>query len=223
MRILVVEDEPKMAALLRRGLEHAGLAVDVAPDGEEALWRAGSGPYDVILLDRRLPGIDGVEVCRRIRADGVTAPVLMLTARGEVADRVGGLDAGADDYLVKPFDFDELLARVRALARRGAAGREPELTAGDLRLDPAARRAWRGAAELALTRTEFALLEALMRRRGQAMTRGALLDTVWDDAYENRSNVIDAHIVRLREKVDRPFGRRSLQTVRGVGYRLCDD
>jgi two-component system OmpR family response regulator len=223
MRLLVVEDEPKMGVLLRRGLERAGYAVDVAPDGEEALWRAGATSYDAILLDRMLPGIDGAEVCRRLRDDGVRTPVLMLTALGDVPDRIGGLDVGADDYLAKPFDFDELLARVRALARRGPALHAPVLGVGDLHLDPAAHRAWRGDVEIDLTAKEFALLEAFMRHPGQVLTRFALLEQGWDSSYENRSNVIEVHIGQLREKVDRPFGRADIETVRGVGYRLRSD
>jgi two-component system OmpR family response regulator len=218
MRVLVVEDEPKMARLIKRGLETAGLAVDVAPDGEEALWRAPSAAYDAIVLDRMLPGIDGAEVARRLRAGGVGAPILMLTALGEVADRVGGLDAGADDYLVKPFSFDELLARLRALARRGPVERAPVLTVGELELDPARRELRRAGEPVALTVKEFALMEAFMRHPGQVLTRGQLLDTGWDGDYENRSNVVDVHVAALREKV----GRSALETVRGVGYRLCE-
>jgi two-component system, OmpR family, response regulator len=220
MRVLVVEDEPKMASLIRRGLERSGLAVDVAPDGEEALWRAASAPYDAILLDRMLPGIDGAEVCRRLRADDVRAPVLMLTALGEVPDRVDGLDAGADDYLTKPFSLDELLARVRALARRGPVSHAPVLEVGDLRLNPATHEVWRGEQRVALTAKEFALLEVFMRHPGQVLSRYALLERVWDAAYENRSNVIEAHVSSLRDKIDRPFARGTLETVRGVGYRL---
>src|SRR4051794_13790608 len=218
MRVLVVEDEPKMARLLKRGLEGAGLAVDVAPDGEEALWRAPSAAYDAIVLDRMLPGIDGTEVARRLRADGVRAPVLMLTALGEVPDRVDGLDAGADDYLVKPFSFDELLARLRALARRGPVERPPVLSVGELELDPGRRELRRAGVPVTLTVKEFALMEAFMRHPGQVLSRLQLLDTGWDGDYENRSNVVDVHVAALREKV----GRSALETVRGVGYRLCD-
>jgi two-component system, OmpR family, response regulator len=218
MRILVVEDEPKMARLIARGLKGAGLAVDVAGDGEEALWRAPSAGYDAIVLDRLLPGIDGLEVARRLRADGVDAPILMLTALGEVPDRVDGLDAGADDYLVKPFSFDELLARLRALSRRGAVERAPVLTVGDLELDPARRELRRAGTPVTLTVKEFALMEAFMRHPGQVLTRLQLLETAWDGEYENRSNVIDVHVASLRDKV----GRDALETVRGVGYRLSD-
>jgi two-component system OmpR family response regulator len=220
MRVLVVEDEPKMAGLIRRGLEEEGLAVDVAERGEDAVWMAGSTEYDVVVLDVMLPGLDGFEVCRLIRADEVWTPVLMLTARDAVDDRVAGLDGGADDYLVKPFAFDELLARLRALARRGAAERPAVLEAGDLRLDPATRRASRGGVDIPLSQKEFALLETLMRRPGQVLSRLQLLEHAWDAAYENRSNVVDVYIRYLREKIDRPFGADTIETVRGAGYRL---
>ena len=220
MRVLVVEDEAKMAGLVKRGLEEEGIAVDVARRGEDAVWMAGSTEYDVVVLDVMLPGLDGFEVCRRLRADEVWTPVLMLTARDAVEDRVAGLDGGADDYLVKPFSFDELLARLRALARRGSAERPAVLEAGDLRLDPATRRATRGDTEIALSQKEYALLETLMRRPGVALSRLQLLEHAWDDTYENRSNVIDVYIRYLREKIDRPFGTDTIETVRGVGYRL---
>jgi two-component system OmpR family response regulator len=220
MRVLVVEDEPKMAGLVKRGLEEEGIAVDVADRGEDAVWMAGSTEYDAVVLDVMLPGFDGFEVCRRLRADEVWTPVLMLTARDAVEDRVAGLDGGADDYLVKPFSFEELLARLRALARRGSAARPAVLEAGDLRLDPATRRASRGDAEIALSQKEYALLETLMRRPGVVLSRLQLLEHAWDDTYENRSNVIDVYIRYLREKIDRPFGTDTIETVRGVGYRL---
>jgi two-component system OmpR family response regulator len=220
MRILIVEDEVKMAGLIRRGLRDDGLAADVAAKGEDALWMAGATEYDAIVLDVLLPGIDGFEVCRRLRADGVRSPVLMLTARDAVEDRVRGLDTGADDYLTKPFSLAELAARLRALARRGPVERPPVLEVGDLRLDPATRRVWRGSAEIALSAREFALLETLMRHPGQVLDRLQLLDHAWDGEYENRSNVIDVYIRYLREKVDRPFGVSSIETVRGAGYRL---
>ncbi len=209
-----------MAALLRRGLREEGLAVDVAARGEDALPRAAATEYDAIVLDVMLPGIDGFETCRRLREDGVWAPVLMLTARDAVEDRVAGLDGGADDYLTKPFSFSELLARLRALARRGSPERPAVLAVGDLRLDPATRRAWRGEAEIELSPREFSLLEAFMRHPGEVLSRFQLLERAWDFEYENRSNVIDVYVRYLREKVDRPFGARSLETVRGVGYRL---
>ena len=220
MRVLVVEDEPKMASLVKRGLEEEGISVDVAGRGEDAVWMAGSTEYDAVVLDVMLPGLDGFEVCRRLRADDVWTPVLMLTARDAVEDRVAGLDGGADDYLVKPFSFEELLARLRALARRGAGERPAVLAVGDLRLDPATRRVSRGDAEIALSQKEYALLETLMRRPGQALSRLQLLEHAWDDTYENRSNVIDVYIRYLREKIDRPFGVDTIETVRGVGYRL---
>jgi two-component system OmpR family response regulator len=209
-----------MAGLIRRGLEEEGMAVDVAGRGEDAVWMAGSTEYDVLVLDVMLPGLDGFEVCRRVRADGVWAPVLMLTARDAVEDRVAGLDGGADDYLLKPFAFDELLARLRALARRGSAERPAVLHAGGLRLDPATRRAARDGVEIPLSQKEFALLETLMRRPGQVLTRLQLLEHAWDAGYENRSNVVDVYIRYLREKIDRPFGADTIETVRGAGYRL---
>jgi two-component system OmpR family response regulator len=220
MRVLIVEDHVKLAAGVRRGLRAEGFAADVAIRGEDALWMAGAGDYDAILLDVMLPGIDGLETCRRLRADGVRAPVLMLTARDAIADRVAGLDGGADDYLVKPFAFAELLARVRALARRGPIERAPVLEVGPLRLDPSTRRAWRGEEELALSQKEFVVLETFMRRPGDVLTRLDLLEHGWDGQYENRSNVVDVYVRRLRDKVDRPFGTAALETLRGVGYRL---
>jgi two-component system OmpR family response regulator len=221
MRVLVVEDDPKMAALIRRGLRGEGAAADVAGKGEDALWMATASPYDAIVLDVMLPGIDGFETCRRLRADGMWAPVLMLTARDAVDDRVRGLDGGADDYLAKPFSFAELLARLRALARRGPVERPVVLGVDDLRLDPAARQVWRGEQEIALSAREFALLETFMRRPGIVLTRHDLLDLAWDYDYENRSNVVDVYVRYLREKIDRPFGASTIETVRGVGYRLC--
>ena len=220
MRILVVEDELKMAGLLLRGLQEEGHAVDLARTGDDALWMARATEYDAVVLDLMLPGIDGIEVCRRLRDGGVWSPVLMLTARDGVEDRVAGLDAGADDYLPKPFSFAELLARLRALVRRGANERPAVLEVGDLRLDPATRRAWRGDTEVKLSAKEFALLEAFMRRPGDVLSRYQLLEHAWDYGYENRSNVVDVYVRYLREKIDRPFGRTSLETVRGVGYRL---
>jgi two-component system, OmpR family, response regulator len=220
MRVLVVEDEVKMAGLIRRGLVEEGYAADVASTGEDAIWMAQAHPYDAIVLDVMLPRLSGYETCRTLRNAGVWAPVLMLTARDAVEDRVAGLEVGADDYLTKPFSFAELLARLRALARRGGVERPAELEVGDLRLDPAARRAWRGKVEIQLSPKEFALLETFMRRPGQVLSRLQLLEHAWDFAYENRSNVIDVYVRYLREKVDRPFGASSIETVRGVGYRL---
>jgi two-component system OmpR family response regulator len=223
MRLLVVEDDLKMAALVRRGLVEDGAAVDVAKSGEDALWMAAAAPYDAIVLDVMLPGIDGFETCRRLRADGVWTPVLLLTARDAVEDRVAGLDGGADDYLTKPFSFAELSARLRALVRRGAKERPALLEAGDLRLDPATRQAWRGDEAIELSTKEFALLEAFMRRPGDVLSRLDLLEHAWDYGYENRSNVIDVYVRYLREKIDRPFGVKSIETVRGAGYRLRGD
>ena len=220
MRVLIVEDEVKLASIIRRGMRAHGVGADVAIRGEDALWMAGSTAYAAVVLDVMLPGIDGFETCRRLRAEGVATPVLMLTARDAVADRVAGLDGGADDYLVKPFAFDELLARVRALARRGGPARPAVLEAGGLRLDPATREVRRHDVVLELTPKEFALLEALMARAGEVLTRFELLEQAWDDAYEHRSNVIDVYVGYLRDKVDRPFGTASIETVRGVGYRL---
>ena len=212
-----------MAGLVKRGLEEEGIAVDVANRGEDAVWMAGSTEYDVLVLDVMLPGLDGFEVCRRLRADEVWTPVLMLTARDAVEDRVAGLDGGADDYLVKPFSFEELLARLRALARRGQRERPAVLEVGGLRLDPATRQAWRGDERIDLSAKEFALLEAFMRRPGDVLSRLDLLEHAWDFGYENRSNVIDVYVRYLREKVDRPFGVESIETVRGAGYRLRAD
>jgi two-component system OmpR family response regulator len=220
MRILVVEDELKMASLIRRGLVEEGHATDVTPSGEDAVWMAEAHPYDVVVLDVMLPGLSGFETCRRLRNAGVWTPVLMLTARDAVDDRVAGLDAGADDYLTKPFSFAELLARLRALARRGGVERPAQLAVGDLVLDPATRQAWRGDTEIHLSPKEFALLEAFMRRPGQVLSRLQLLEHAWDFAYENRSNVVDVYVRYLREKIDRSFGTDSIETVRGVGYRL---
>jgi len=220
MRILVVEDEPKMAALVRRGLIEEGHAADVAGRGEDAVWMAEAHAYDAIVLDVMLPGMSGYDACRRLRSAGVWTPVLMLTARDAVEDRVAGLDAGADDYLTKPFSLAELFARLRALIRRGDVERPTELVVGDLRLDPASRRVWRGDTEVPLSPKEFALLETFMRRPGQVLSRLQLLEHAWDFAYENRSNVVDVYMRYLREKLDRPFARNSLETVRGAGYRL---
>jgi two-component system OmpR family response regulator len=220
MRVLIVEDELKMAKLVRRGLITQGLAADVAVRGEDALWMAGSTDYDAIVLDVRLPGIDGIETCRRLRDDGVTSPVLMLTARGAVQDRVTGLDTGADDYVVKPIHVDELAARLRALVRRRPVERPTVLRVGDLTLDPAMRLVARGGEAIELSAKEFALLEQFMRRPGQVLSRFQLLEHGWDGQYENRSNIVDVYVRYLREKIDRPFGVETLETVRGVGYRL---
>src|SRR5438094_2244968 len=223
MKVLVVEDELRMASLIRRGLVTEGLAADVAGTGEDALWMAEAHEYDAIVLDVMLPGLNGFETCRRLRKGGIWAPVLMLTARDSVEDRVSGLDTGADDYLVKPFAFAELLARLRALARRGDTERPNVLEVGDLRLDPALREVRRGTREIRLSAQECALLETFMRRPGQVLSRLHLLEHAWDFAYENRSNVVDVYIRHLRRKIDEPFGRHTLETVRGAGYRLRSD
>jgi two-component system, OmpR family, response regulator len=220
VRVLVVEDEVKLAGLIRRGLREEGVLADVAIKGEDALWMAEATVYDVVVLDLMLPGIDGFETCRRLRGDGVRTPILMLTARDAVEDRIAGLDTGADDYLAKPFDFGELLARLRALARRGPAEHGPVLRVGDLELDAAARSVRRGDTEIPLSTKEFQLLEVFMRRPGEVLSRFQLLEGAWDTEYEHRSNVIDVYVRYLREKVDRPFGVTTLETVRGAGYRL---
>jgi two-component system, OmpR family, response regulator len=223
MRVLIVEDESKLAAVIRRGFKTEGIAADIASRGEDALWMAGSTEYDAIVLDVLLPGIDGFEVCRRMRGDGIWSPVIMLTARDSVEDRISGLDGGADDYLIKPFSFAELLARIRAMARRGPVERPAVVEVGELRLDPASRQVWRGDTEIELSSKEFAVLETFMRRPGEVLSRFQLLEHVWDYDYENRSNVVDSYVRYLRQKVDRPFGVESIQTVRGAGYRLRKD
>jgi two-component system, OmpR family, response regulator len=220
MRVLVVEDEVKLAGLIRRGLREEGVLADVAIKGEDALWMAESTGYDVVVLDVMLPGMDGFETCRRLRGDGVRTPILMLTARDAVEDRIAGLDTGADDYLTKPFDFGELLARLRALARRGPAERGPVLRVGDLELDPASRQVCRGDTDIELSTKEFQLLEVFMRNPGTVLSRFQLLEGAWDTEYEHRSNVIDVYVRYLREKIDRPFGVETIETVRGAGYRL---
>ena len=220
MRILVVEDERKMAGLLRRGLEEEGYSVDVAMTGTDAIWVAAENPYDAVVLDVMLPDIDGFAVCRELRSRERWMPVMFLTARDAVDDRVAGLDLGADDYLTKPFSFDELLARIRALIRRGPSERPAVLAIGDLSLDPARHRVTRGNVGVDLTAKEFALLEYLMRRPGEVLSRTQILEHVWDFAFEGDSNVVDVYIRYLREKIDRPFGLDSIETVRGSGYRL---
>jgi two-component system, OmpR family, response regulator len=226
MRILVAEDSPKMAALLRKGLEREGYAVDAVRDGSEAIWMATENTYDALVLDVILEGdgppADGFEVCRALRDAGRWMPVLMVTARDGVADRVRGLDVGADDYLPKPFSFEELLARLRALIRRGSPERPNVLAVGDLCLDPAAHEVRRGARSIELTRTEFALLEYLMRNEGRALSRTELVEHVWDFAYDGDPRIVNVYIRSLRDKIDRPFGYSSLETVRGVGYRIQD-
>ncbi len=221
--MLVVEDELRMAALIRRGLEEEGYVVDVVGDGQQALWMGMDADYDAVILDVMLPGLDGFEVCTRLREAERWAPVLMLTARTDVEDRVRGLDAGADDYLLKPFSFAELVARVRALVRRGGQARPLTLEVGDLRLDRPHWRAWRGEKELSLSPKEFALLELFMQHPGEVITRTRIIEHVWDFAFDGTSNVVDQYVNYLRRKVDRPFGRNDLETVRGAGYRLRAD
>jgi two-component system OmpR family response regulator len=223
MHLLVVEDEPKMARILRRGLERDGAAVEVARSGEAALELAALSRFDAIVLDVMLPGIDGFETCRQLRERDVWAPVLFLTARDEIEDRIRGLDGGADDYMTKPFAVAELQARLRALIRRGGRERATILCVGSLRMNPATHEAWRSESEIDLSQKEFALLEMFMRHPGQVLTRFQLLENTWRYDYEHNSNVIDVYVRYLREKIDRPFGLHSLQTVRGAGYRLRKD
>lgn len=223
MRLLVVEDEAKMRSLLKRGLSEEGYVVDTAPSFAEALWLGVEAEFDAIVLDLTLPDGDGLELCRRLRSAGQWAPVLMLTARDGVTDRVRGLDSGADDYLTKPFSFDELSARVRALMRRGKTPRPVVLCAGPVSLDPGARTVTINNAPVLLTALEFALLELLMRRRGETLSRARIRDHVWDQAYEGDSNIVDVYIRYLREKIDRPFALHLIETVRGVGYRIRGD
>jgi two-component system, OmpR family, response regulator len=216
----VVEDEVRMAGLLERALREEGHAVDVAADGPEGLWLATENAYGAIVLDVMLPGLDGFQLCRRLRESGSWVPVLMLTARDAVSDRVRGLDAGADDYLVKPFSLLELAARLRALARRDDRSRPVILAEGSLKLDPAAKRAWRDGIELHLSPKEFSLLELFLRHPGNVLTRSQIIEEVWDFAYDGGSNVVDQYVNYLRRKIDAPFGRHDIQTVRGMGYRL---
>jgi two-component system OmpR family response regulator len=223
MRVLIVEDKVKLAGLLRRALRGEGFAADVAVRGEDALWMAGSTRYDAIVLDLMLPGIDGIETCHRLRADGVWTPVLMLTARGRLPDRVAGLDGGADDYMTKPFELAELMARLRALTRREPLRRPTVLEVAGLRLDPATRLVSRDGQPVYLSAKCFSLLEAFMRRPGVVLSRFDLLESAWDGDYENRSNVVDQHVRALRDCVDRPFGLKTIETVRGSGYRLRED
>ncbi len=221
MRVLVVEDEVRTAAVLRRGLVEEGYAVDVVGDGIDAVWRATETAYDAIVLDLMLPGIDGFEVCRRLRAGHRWAPVLMLTARVDVDDRIRGLDAGADDYLPKPFSFGELTARLRALVRRGAAHRPVVLRVGAVELDPAGHRAWRDGAPVDLSAKEFALLHLLLCDPDEVLTRTYITEHVWDDAFDATSNIVDQYVRYLRRKIDRVGDPSLIETVRGVGYRLC--
>jgi two-component system, OmpR family, response regulator len=220
MKLLIVEDDAKIAGALRRGLTAEGFQVEVATDGDDGLWRAQENGYDLILLDVMLPGMDGFEVLRRLRAAERWTPVLMLTARDAVSDRVRGLDEGADDYLVKPFAFSELLSRVRAVIRRGRPVRPAVLTCGPLVLDPASRTTRVGGTDVSLSPREFSLLEMLLDRGGAVVTRTELLDHVWDSSYDGVSNVVDVYVRNLRDKIDRRFGMELIQTVRGAGYRV---
>lgn len=223
MRVLIIEDEKLLAAGLRNGLVAEGFAVDVAHDGVDGLWRAREHPYDCVVLDLMLPGINGYAVCQTMRREGIWTPVLMLTAKDGEWDQVEGLDSGADDYLTKPFSYPILVARIRALIRRGARERPALLEAGDLRLDPAARRVSRGDVEVSLTSREMSLLEFMLRRRGEVVSKLEILAHVWDDAYEGDPNIVEVYVGHLRNKIDRPFGREAIQTVRGSGYRLAAD
>ncbi|AEV84167.1 transcriptional regulator [Actinoplanes sp. SE50] len=226
MRVLVVEDEVTMAETIRDGITREGFTVDLVHDGTEGLWTATEQPYgayDVIVLDIMLPGLSGYEVCRRLRAAGVWTPILMLTAKDGEYDHADALDLGADDYLVKPFSFVVLIAHLRALVRRGAPERPAVLRAGDLTLDPAERRVLRGDTPIPVTPREFALLEFLMRHRGQAMTKTAIIENVWDAHFDGDPNIVEVYIGYLRKKIDHPFGRAAIETVRGAGYRLADE
>jgi two-component system OmpR family response regulator len=220
MLLLIVEDSVRMASLLRRGLLEEGYAVEVAKTGIDAVWQATETTFDAIVLDVLLPDIDGFEVCRRLRLAERWAPIVMLTARDDVADRVRGLDSGADDYLTKPFAFEELLARLRSLVRRGPAERPAVIRVDDLELDPAAHTIRRGDVLIDLTKKEFSLLQYLMAHPGEALSRERLLEHVWDFAFDGDPNVVDVYVGYIRAKIDRPFGRHSIGTVRGIGYRL---
>ena len=218
-----MEDEQRLARALQRGLEAEGFAVDICFNGIDGLERGANLAYDAIVLDIMLPGLNGYRVCAELRAAGVWAPILLLTAKDGEFDEAEGLDTGADDYLRKPFSYVVLLARLRALLRRGSRPRPALLEAGDLRLDPASHRCWRGEVELTVTAREFSLLEFLLRRPGEAISRADILRGVWETVDDTESNVVDVYVGYLRKKVDIPFGRASLETIRGVGYRLVDD
>jgi len=223
VRILVVDDDRHLARSLKRGLEAEGFAVDLAFDGTEGLWRAAESDYDAIVLDIMLPGANGYRVCAELRGVGNWTPVLMLTAKDGDLDEAEALDTGADDYLAKPFSFVVLVARLRALLRRGSRERPAVLEAGDLRLDPAAHRVWRGDDEVVLTGRQFSLLELLMRRRGEVLSKSEILEHVWDFAFDGDPNIVEVYIRHLRKKIDEPFGRSAIQTVRLAGYRLDPD
>ncbi|MFL5837785.1 MAG: response regulator transcription factor [Solirubrobacteraceae bacterium] len=220
MRVLLVEDDVRMAAAMRRALRGAGVVADIATKGADAMWMVRAAEYDVVVLDVMLPDFDGFEACRRLREQRIWVPIIMVTARDAVEDRVRGLDDGADDYLTKPFSLAELLARLRAVSRRGTVERPTIVEVGDLRLDPATRQVWRRDRPIELSAREFALLEAFMSRPGQVLSQSQLLEAAWDLGYERRSNVVEVYVRYLREKIDRPFGVESLETVRGMGYRL---
>ena len=223
MRLLVVEDEEKLAISLKRGLEHDGFSVDLAFDGIDGKWMATENTYDAIVLDIMLPGLNGYRICRELRDEGNWTPILMLTAKSGDLDETEALDTGADDYLTKPFSFAVLVARVRALLRR-TTGRDPvAVAAGDLRIDPGQRRAWRGNAEIALTSRQFDVLEFLLRRVGQVMPKSEILDGVWEYDFEGDPNIVEVYIRRLRSRIDEPFGRHAIETVLGAGYRLNAD
>ena len=223
MRVLVVEDEKRLAAGLKKGLEAEGFATDVALNGTDGLWMARENPYDAIVLDILLPGMNGYQVCATLRDEGVWIPILMLTAKNGEFDEAEALDTGADDYVTKPFSFVVLVARLRALIRRGAGERPAVLEAGDLRFDPGPRRAWRADVEVELTAREAALLEFLLRRKGDVVSKREILDHVWDYGFEGDPNIVEVYVGHLRNKLDRPFGRATLETLRGAGYRLADD
>ena len=223
MRVLIVEDEERMARALVRGLTAEGMSVDVASDGESGLHLAREETYDAVVLDVGLPKLSGYRVCQELRAEGNWVPILMLSAKTGEYDQADGLDVGADDYLTKPFSFVVLVARLRALIRRGAPARPSVLTAGDLELDPAARTVRRGTADIALTPREFGVLELLLRRRGEVVSKREILDNVWDAHYDGDDNVVEVYVGYLRRKIDQPYGRKAVETVRGAGYRLAED
>jgi two-component system, OmpR family, response regulator len=223
MRVLLVEDETRLANAVRRGLEAEGFSVDVAVDGKDGFWRASEGRYDAIVLDIMLPGMNGFKVCSALREAGHWTPILMLTAKDGELDEAEALDTGADDFLSKPFSYIVLVARIRALLRRGGRERPPVLEVGDLRLDPAAHRTWRGEVEVTLTPRQFSLLEYLMRKAGEVVSKAEILEHVWDYAFEGDPNIVEVYVRHLRKRIDEPFGRSAIQTVRLVGYRLAAD
>lgn len=223
MKLLVVEDDAKMAAAVRRGLQAQGFTVDVATDGVDGLWLATEGRYDLMLLDLMLPGRSGHEVCAQLRQAGDWTPILVLTARDGDRDETEALEVGADDYLTKPFSFAVLVARIHALLRRTAARQPTPVAAGDLRVDPATRRVWRGEKEIDLTARQFDVLAFLVRRVGQVLSKGDILDAVWEYGFDGDPNIVEVYVRRLRTRIDEPFGRHSIETIRGAGYRLNAD